>query len=311
MTAALTIHQVSKQFGNMHALRDVSMQIEQGEYFGLLGPNGAGKSTLINIIGGLTASSQGRAEVMGFDVQKQYRLARLAVGIVPQELVFDPFFTVRNMLRLQSDYFGQGAKNFAWVDELIERLELTDKADSTLRELSGGMKRRVLIAQAMVHNPDVLILDEPTAGVDVQLRQTLWRFTRELHQQGKTIVLTTHYLEEAEALCDRIAILRAGKVEALESKETLISRQRKRYLTISLETTLSADAIPIDLSAHVESIHNDELKISISNDGLSINAVLDLLAKHHIAYKDLQTSNPTLEEVFLDIVNQGESTWTG
>lgn len=300
--AAIKIQNISKDFEKTQALNDVSFQVEQGEYFGLLGPNGAGKSTLINIIAGLTCPSAGRAFVMGSNVQTDYRQSRRAVGIVPQELVFDPFFSVRNMLRLQSDYFGMGQSNFAWIDELIERLELADKADTTLRELSGGMKRRVLIAQALVHNPPVLILDEPTAGVDVQLRQTLWEFTRELHQQGKTIVLTTHYLEEAEALCDRIAILNRGEVQALEDKQALIARQHNRYLSIQLAD--AATVLPEALQTHVESRDQEHVRLRISDQGLSIAEAMNILSQHEVVFTDLQTSNPSLEDVFLDIVGQ-------
>ncbi len=300
MSKAIEIEGVSKQFESLQALDQVSLSIEQGEYFGLLGPNGAGKSTLINIIAGITKPTSGLAKVKGFDVQDQYRRARRSVGIVPQELVFDPFFSVRNMLRLQSEYFGLGAKNHAWVDELIERLELADKADTTLRQLSGGMKRRVLIAQALVHNPPVLILDEPTAGVDVQLRQTLWNFTRELNEQGKTIVLTTHYLEEAEELCDRIGILKSGKLQALETKQDLMQRQHDRYLTVELvEGNVK---IPKILQNHIHSYEGNSLCVRVNKAALSITEAIDTLREHNIVFTDLQTSNPSLEDVFLDIV---------
>lgn len=303
--SAIHIDQLSKRFEETQALQEVSLQIEQGEYFGLLGPNGAGKSTLISIIAGLTRASSGRASVMGFDVQNQYRQARRAVGIVPQELVFDPFFTVRNMLRLQASYFGLGKSSYPWIDELIERLELSDKADARLRQLSGGMKRRVLIAQALVHNPPVIILDEPTAGVDVELRQTLWQLTRDLQQQGKTIVLTTHYLEEAEALCDRIAILNKGQIQALEKKEALMARQHNRYLTVSLDQSdITSEKIPDQIKAHIESVEGNALTVRISEQTLSIIDVIDCLRDHNIPFSDLQTSNPSLEDIFLDIVGQ-------
>ena len=205
----------------MRALAGVSLAIAQGEFFGLLGPNGAGKTTLINIIAGLARADAGAASVMGADVVADYRRARRMLGVVPQELVFDPFFSVRETLRLQSGYYGIRA-NDAWIDEVMHHLDLTGKADANMRALSGGMKRRVLVAQALVHKPPVIVLDEPTAGVDVELRQGLWQFVRRLNADGHTIVLTTHYLEEAETHCQRIAMLKAGRVVALDSTENLL-----------------------------------------------------------------------------------------
>jgi ABC-2 type transport system ATP-binding protein len=205
MIPAIQIEQVVKRYGGFTALAGVSLQIEQGEFFGLLGPNGAGKTTLISILAGLNIATSGSTAVMGHDVVRGYREARRALGVVPQELVFDPFFTVREALTIQSGYFGL-RNNEAWIEELLHCLDLTEKADTNMRQLSGGMKRRVLIGQALVHKPPVIVLDEPTAGVDVELRQSLWQFIRRLNQDGHTIVLTTHYLEEAEALCGRIAV---------------------------------------------------------------------------------------------------------
>ena len=194
MSSAVLIQEVHKRFGNLYALNDVSFEVPQGSFFGLLGPNGAGKSTLINIMSGLMKADAGTISIMGHDVVGDFRAARHALGVVPQELVYDPFFTVHEMLRLQSGYFGHGPENHAWIDELIETLSLSDKADTNLHDLSGGMKRRELIAQALVHKPEVVVLDEPTAGVDVELRQALWHFTQRLHDDGHTILLTTHYL---------------------------------------------------------------------------------------------------------------------
>jgi ABC-2 type transport system ATP-binding protein len=200
----------------------VTLEVRQGEFFGLLGPNGAGKTTLISIVAGLARASAGMAKVMGADVVADYRRARRALGVVPQELVFDPFFTVRETLRLQSGYFGMRA-NDAWIDEVMHHLDLTAKADANMRSLSGGMKRRVLVAQALVHKPPVIVLDEPTAGVDVELRQGLWQFVRGLNRDGHTIVLTTHYLEEAEEHCGRIAMLKAGRIVALDTTQNLLA----------------------------------------------------------------------------------------
>lgn len=205
------------------ALNDVSLTIEHGEFFGLLGPNGAGKTTLISVLAGLCRATAGRAKVCGHDVVTDYQAARRSLGVVPQELVYDPFFTVRETLRIQSGYFGF-RNNDDWIDEILSNLGLTDKADENMRALSGGMKRRVLVAQALVHRPPVIVLDEPTAGVDVDLRRSLWEFISRLNREGHTIMLTTHYLEEAEALCGRIAMLKRGRIVALESTETLLAR---------------------------------------------------------------------------------------
>ncbi|MEQ4619357.1 MAG: ABC transporter ATP-binding protein [Corticimicrobacter sp.] len=207
----------------LRALSDVSLDIEHGEFFGLLGPNGAGKTTLISILAGLAHATSGRASVCGYDVQSQYRQARRALGVVPQELVYDPFFTVRETLRIQSGYFGL-RRNDDWIDEILANLGLLDKAEANMRALSGGMKRRVLVAQALVHRPPVIVLDEPTAGVDVDLRRTLWDFVSRLNREGHTIVLTTHYLEEAEELCGRIAMLKAGRIVALDRTASLLAR---------------------------------------------------------------------------------------
>jgi len=205
------------------ALDDVSLSIEHGEFFALLGPNGAGKTTLISVLAGLCKATQGRASVCGHDVVTDYQSARRSLGVVPQELVYDPFFTVRETLRIQSGYFGF-RHNDDWIDEILANLGLTDKADENMRALSGGMKRRVLVAQALVHRPPVIVLDEPTAGVDVDLRRSLWEFISRLNRQGHTIILTTHYLEEAEMLCNRTAMLKGGRIVALDTTKALLAR---------------------------------------------------------------------------------------
>jgi ABC-2 type transport system ATP-binding protein len=205
------------------ALTDVSLSVEHGEFFGLLGPNGAGKTTLISILAGLAQASSGKASICGYDVVADYRQSRRSLGVVPQELVYDPFFTVRETLRIQSGYFGL-RHNDDWIDEILYNLGLSDKADSNMRSLSGGMKRRVLVAQALVHRPPVIILDEPTAGVDVDLRRTLWEFISRLNKAGHTVLLTTHYLEEAEALCGRVAMLKRGRIVALDTTQALLAR---------------------------------------------------------------------------------------
>ena len=222
MTAAVSIVDVVKTFGPLRALDGVSLEIQAGEFFGLLGPNGAGKTTLISSLAGLARPDSGAISVLGHDVIKDFRQARRLLGVVPQELVFDPFFNVRETLQIQSGYFGI-RKNDDWIDEILHHLDLTSKANVNMRRLSGGMKRRVLVAQALVHKPPVIVLDEPTAGVDVELRQGLWQFVRRLNGEGHTIILTTHYLEEAEALCGRIALMKQGRVIALDTTSNLLA----------------------------------------------------------------------------------------
>ena len=228
--SAISFEDLSKNYGSLRALDHVNLEIAEGEFFGLLGPNGAGKTTLISILAGLCKPTTGVAKVMGHDVQKDFRTARRLLGIVPQELVFDPFFNVREALEFQSGYFGI-KNNSDWIEEIMYNLGLSDKADKNMRALSGGMKRRVLVAQALVHRPPVIVLDEPTAGVDVELRQSLWKFVSRLNQEGHTIVLTTHYLEEAEQLCGRIAMLKKGQIVALDTTANLLSRVQSKGAT--------------------------------------------------------------------------------
>jgi ABC-2 type transport system ATP-binding protein len=244
---AVEVRDLAKRYGGVQALDGVSLTVEEGEFFGLLGPNGAGKTTLISVLGGLANADSGSAAVMGHDVRGDFRAARRSVGIVPQEVVFDPFFTVRETLEIQSGYFGLRA-NGAWIDELLERLALAPKAKANMRSLSGGMKRRVMVAQALVHRPPVIVLDEPTAGVDVELRQTLWEFVRGLNSAGHTVLLTTHYLEEAQQLCTRIAMMRDGRIVALDSTARLLNSFSERVLRVKLEgcalpATLAAEAV--------------------------------------------------------------------
>ena len=237
---AIAVSGASKRYGAVRALDGVDLEVGAGEFFGLLGPNGAGKTTLISALAGLVRVDSGSLKVMGHDVVADYRDARRQLGVVPQELVFDPFFTVREALRIQSGYFGI-RRNDDWIDEILGHLDLTAKADANMRSLSGGMKRRVLVAQALVHRPPVIVLDEPTAGVDVELRQGLWQFVRRLNRDGHTIVLTTHYLEEAETLCTRIAMLKSGRVVALDTTENLLARFATHTLRVRLASPLGAD----------------------------------------------------------------------
>jgi ABC-2 type transport system ATP-binding protein len=299
MTDAVSIRGVHKHFGELHALNDISICVPRGSFFGLLGPNGAGKSTLINIMSGLMQADAGSVSIMGHDVVGAYRDARHALGVVPQELVYDPFFSVREVLRLQSGYFGHGPENHAWVDELMETLSLSDKADANLHDLSGGMKRRVLIAQALVHKPEVVVLDEPTAGVDVELRQALWQFTKRLHADGRTILLTTHYLEEAEALCEEIAIVDHGQVVAQESKSSLLGRCPYRTLRL----TLAQDdyQLPENLRPLVVEAENNCLSLRLHKTEQHIGDVLKSLQATGIEVIDLRTEEAGLEEVFLEL----------
>jgi len=303
MTVAVSIQGVHKHFGSLHALNDIVLDIPQGSFFGLLGPNGAGKSTLINIMAGLSRADAGSISIMGHDVVKDFRMARHSLGVVPQELVYDPFFTVREILKLQSGYFGHGAENKAWLDELIETLSLSDKVDTNLHDLSGGMKRRVLIAQALVHKPKVVVLDEPTAGVDVELRKALWRFTKRLHDDGSTIVLTTHYLEEAEALCEEIAILNRGEVVALDSKQGLLSRcpYRTLHLTVDKDADQFKNLLPEYLQLLLVETHKNEISFRLHKTEHQIGDVLEAVKNSGLNVVDLYTEDAGLEEVFLGL----------
>jgi ABC-2 type transport system ATP-binding protein len=277
----------------------VSLEIAQGEFFGLLGPNGAGKTTLISIIAGLARATSGAAYVMGYNVDGQYRHARRSLGVVPQELVFDPFFTVRETLRIQSGYYGL-RDNDAWIDEVMEHLDLTSKADANMRALSGGMKRRVLVGQALVHKPPVIVLDEPTAGVDVELRQALWRFIRQLNRDGHTIVLTTHYLEEAETLCGRIAMLKQGRVVALDSTQNLLRKHRGCYILLRIDRDRLPAGLAVRASAQLE---GGAYRIALENYD-ELETLMATLRAHRIEVRELEVMQPDLEEVFVQIMRQ-------
>ncbi len=296
MAAAIEISGITKRFGEFEALRGVDLHIEQGEFFALLGPNGAGKSTLINLLAGLLQPSSGSIRIMGHDVQTDYQRARSALGVVPQELVFDPFFNVREMLRFQAGYFGRGPENDAWVDEVIEGLGLTDKAHTNMRKLSGGMKRRALIAQALAHKPPVIVLDEPTAGVDVELRQMLWAFIQKLNQQGHTIILTTHYLEEAETLCERVAMMKQGKIVALDTTRALLKSHAAKQLSLRL-----AGALPTQLQPLLKQQKSDEVVLALSELS-QVEMVLSVLREANVAIQDMQLQEADLEDVFLNLV---------
>jgi ABC-2 type transport system ATP-binding protein len=298
---AVSFQQVSKRFdtprGEFQALSEVSFDIQPGEFFGLLGPNGAGKTTLISILAGLARATQGQVRVMGHDVVSDYAAARRALGIVPQELVFDPFFSVREALRIQSGYFGV-RNNEAWISELLENLGLADKAKSNMRQLSGGMKRRVLVAQALVHRPPVIVLDEPTAGVDVELRQTLWQFIARLNKEGHTVLLTTHYLEEAEALCHRIAMLKQGRVVALKRTSELLADTASTMLRFKTD-----QALPAALAAQAR-VTGRIAQIK-AHDAEEVERILAQLRGAGVKVEDLEIGRADLEDVFLEIMARG------
>jgi ABC-2 type transport system ATP-binding protein len=295
---AVSFQNVSKTYagarGTLRALDAVHFDIQQGEFFGLLGPNGAGKTTLISILAGLTRASSGQVQVMGYDVVADYADARLALGIVPQELVFDPFFSVRETLRIQSGYFGLH-HNDAWITELLDHLGLADKAGANMRQLSGGMKRRVLVAQALVHRPPVIVLDEPTAGVDVELRQTLWQFIARLNREGHTVLLTTHYLEEAEALCSRIAMLKQGRVVALDRTANLLAGRASTMLRFKTDQPL-----PVALAGQAR-VTGRIVQLK-ARDAAEVETLLAALRAAGVRIEDLEIGRADLEDVFLEIM---------
>ena len=304
---AVSFQNVSKTYrsarGELQALRGVSFDIEVGEFFGLLGPNGAGKTTLISILAGLSRATEGRVTVLGHDVQTDYATARSLLGVVPQELVFDPFFNVREALRIQSGYFGV-RHNDDWIDELLQSLGLADKANANMRQLSGGMKRRVLVAQALVHRPPVIVLDEPTAGVDVELRQTLWQFIARLNKQGHTVLLTTHYLEEAEALCSRIAMLKQGRVIALERTSELLRRSAASVLRFKLDGDLPAALAPLArVTGRVVQLP--------AHDAAEIERHLQVVRAAGLQAEDVEVRKADLEDVFLDLMGSAASSAPG
>ncbi len=300
--SAISFQAVTKTFASagrtVHALKGVSFDIEEGEFFGLLGPNGAGKTTLISILAGLSRATGGRVTVQGHDVVSDYAAARRALGVVPQELVFDPFFSVRETLRIQSAYFGL-RRNDAWIDELLAHLGLADKADANMRQLSGGMKRRVLVAQALVHRPPVIVLDEPTAGVDVELRQTLWHFIAQLNRQGHAVLLTTHYLEEAEALCHRIGMLKQGQLVALDKTSALLAGTASTMLRFKTD-----QALPPDLAARAR-VTGRVVQLA-AHDAGEIEQILTSLRLGGCQVEDIELGRADLEDVFIDIM-QGRS----
>ena len=300
MPAAIEAIDVVKRYagkrGDVTALAGVSLSVAPGEFFGLLGPNGAGKTTLISILAGLARASSGRVRVMGHDVVDDYRAARRALGVVPQELVFDPFFSVRETLRNQSGYFGL-RHNDDWIDEVMHHLDLTGKADANMRALSGGMKRRVLVAQALVHRPPVIVLDEPTAGVDVELRQGLWTFIRRLNGEGHTILLTTHYLEEAQELCGRIGMLKGGRLIALDRTRALIERVAGVQMSM-----LVRGALPLALRPQVVAERDGRITLRLSS-AAEVESALAACRQAGVGIDELEVGHADLEDVFLQLMH--------
>ena len=298
---AIRIESLSKTYaGGKQALGEVSFDVPRGQIFGLLGPNGAGKSTLINILAGLVVKTGGQVSIWGFDIDEHPRNAKRSIGVVPQEIIFDPFFTPRETLEIQAGLYGI-EKNERKSDELLAAMHLTDKAHAYSRTLSGGMKRRLLVAKAMVHSPPILVLDEPTAGVDVELRRQLWDYVRKLHSTGVTIVLTTHYLEEAEELCDRIAIIHHGRVIANEPTRELVSKAQEKAVVVTFDRDVAA--VPTnDCFENIALIDERTLEITFRKDKVNAGQVLSALTADGLAIVDVSTRDPDLEDVFLSLV---------
>ena len=304
---AIRIDTLSKTYaGGKVALNGVSFDVPRGQIFGLLGPNGAGKSTLINILAGLVIKTSGKVTLWGFDIDEHPRNAKRAIGVVPQEIIFDPFFTPRETLEIQAGLYGirPGERQ---SDALLAAMHLTDKANAYSRTLSGGMKRRLLVAKAMVHSPPILVLDEPTAGVDVELRRQLWDYVRQLNAHGVTIVLTTHYLEEAEELCDRIAIIHHGRVIANEPTRELVSKAQEKAVVVTFDSDIGR--VPVDETfQNVSLIDERTLEIIYRKDRTNAGQVLASLTADGLTIVDVSTRDPDLEDVFLSLTAADQET---
>ena len=285
------------------ALKGVSFDVPQGGVFGLLGPNGAGKSTIINILAGLVQKTSGSAEIWGFDIDENPRNAKRSIGIVPQEIVFDPFFTPFEVLENQGGFYGIG-KGDRRSEELLAAVHLSDKRNAYARTLSGGMKRRLLIAKAMVHSPPILVLDEPTAGVDVELRRQLWELVQELNSEGVTVVLTTHYLEEAEQLCDRIAIINHGELIANKPTRELVGMAREKIVSVSVDKDLGGPIME-EAFLKAEVVDTRRLDITYDRDKASAGQVLALVQSHGYGIEDVTTREADLEDVFVQLTGAG------
>ncbi len=301
---AISIQNVSKSYEEVDALKDLTLDIEKGEFFGYLGPNGAGKTTTINILMGLADMDEGSAEIYGHDVVEDYQEARKLVGLSPQEFNFDPYFPIRKLLRYQAGYHGIPREEaYARADELLERFGLEDKADKKYRKLSGGMKRRLAIAKAMVHDPEILILDEPTAGLDVELRLELWDYMTKINEQGKTILLTTHYIEEAQKLCNRIGILNKGELIALDKKENLMDELSHKHLKVRTQESLKKVPKPVQSLKEDSEVDDHSLIIHLHPDS-NVDHIVKKV-QESVKIMDLRTERESLEEIFVRMIQDG------
>ena len=301
--AAIEIRDLHKTYqGGKRALDGITLDVPRGSIFGLLGPNGAGKSTTINILAGLVRKSAGSARIWGFDIDAHPRNAKASIGVVPQEIVFDPFFTPRETLEIQAGLWGVPRERRRTM-ELLAAMHLADKAEAYSRTLSGGMKRRLLVAKAMVHSPPILVLDEPTAGVDIELRQQLWDYVQQLNREGVTVVLTTHYLEEAEQLCDRIAIINHGKVVANEPTRELVGRAQEKAVVVTVDRDLAA-APEAPCFQKIALTSERTLEIVYRKDEVNAGEVLSALQREGLGIVDVSTREPDLEDVFLSLVRR-------
>ena len=306
MAAIISIKNLSKTYdGVFQALKDINLDIEQGEIIALLGPNGAGKTTLISTICGIVSPSEGTVTVAGFDILKDYRQARSMIGLVPQELTIETFETVTNVLEFSRGLFGK-KKNPAHIEKVLKSLSLWDKRDNRLRTLSGGMKRRVLIGKALAHEPDILFLDEPTAGVDVELRKEMWKTIRDLRESGVTVILTTHYIEEAEEMADRIGVINHGQIILVDEKSSLMQKLGKKTLKLHLTERLTE--VPACLSAYNLQLNAEGMQLlysyDVQQDDTGITAMLDEIEAANIHYRDLETKHSSLEEIFVNLVKK-------
>ena len=286
---------------NIHALKDLNLEVNEGEILGLLGPNGAGKSTFINILAGVTDKTSGEVIVWGFDLDKNPRQVRVSLGIVPQEINVDPFFTPKKLLDLQAGLFGVKKKDRI-TDTILDLVALKDKSNSYTRSLSGGMKRRLLIAKALVHKPPIVILDEPTAGVDVELRRNLWENIRSLRKLGVTIILTTHYLQEAEELCDRVGIIHKGNLIALDTTENMLNKIQTKTIKFEINKRIVLDDIN-DKNYNILTNTDSEFKIEYNKQEFNIQKIIKLLENQGIVIKDIKSEDPDLEDVFVNLTN--------
>jgi len=303
-TSAVKIQKLSKSYNDSEALSDIDITILDGQFFGLLGPNGAGKSTTINILTGLVRKDSGNIAVFGKDIEKDYRFTRSQIGTAQQELSIDWFFPLEKLLQYQAGYYGISPKNAKKrIEELLNRLGLWKKRKSRLRQLSGGMKRRYQLAKALVHDPKIIILDEPTAGVDVELRHELWDYLRHLHQQGKTILLTTHYIEEAELLCEYVSIIHKGKVITEGAPKNLISQLGKAGITVHL--TKWDDTLPALLQSYSYTQNNSQLHFTVKDAETEISKIISLISKNGCQIQRVETTKSSLEDVFLSLTGRG------